>query len=118
MRSTRLVTVVHPDVGIRILVKSLLEAHKCAVSTDHSLRDLARTEHVIQPDIILVDRTLVSQEGIDILTDMNRKWEEAHIVFLPEGLTTEVPNSRLAPQLLAIVDRMLQLKSTRDILAV
>jgi DNA-binding response OmpR family regulator len=118
MRTTRSVTIVHPDVQVRIALRSILEAHGCTVTTDHSLRDLASTQGGVSPDVILADRSQVGHEGIEILTELNRKWEEAVIVFLPEGLTSDAPNSTLGPQLLGIVDRMLMLKSTREILTV
>ena len=118
MRTTRSITIVHPEVKVRIALRSIFEAHACTVTTDHSLRDLASTKGDVCPDVILVDRAQVTQEGIEILTELNRIWEEAVIVFLPEGLTSDIPQSTLRPQLLGVVDRMLTLKSTREILSV
>jgi DNA-binding response OmpR family regulator len=117
MRTSRSVTVVHSDVKVRIALRSLLEAHGCTVTTDHCLRDLASTASDILPDLILVERDLLAREGIEILTDLSRKWAESVSIFLPEGLTAETVHA-FRPQLLAIVDRMLELALTRDILTV
>jgi DNA-binding response OmpR family regulator len=119
MRTSRSVTIAHPDVKVRIALRSILEAHGCTVNTDHCLRDLASTEGGISPDLILVDRGLLEREGIEILTELSRKWRESVPILLPEGLTAETVNSSsFGPQFLAIVDRMLGLALTRDILTV
>lgn len=119
MRTSRSVTVVHPDVKVRIALRSILETHGCTVTTDHCLRDLASTGAEISPDLILVDRDLLAREGIEILTELSRKWKEAVPILLPEGLTAEtVHTSSFGPQFLSIVDRMLGLALTRDILTV
>ena len=118
MRTSRSVTVVHSDVEVRSVLRTILESHGCAVTTDHSLRDLASTKGDNRPDVILVDRTLLACEGIDLLTELNRKWGDAVTVFLPDGLTCDSEKSSLRPQLLAIVDRMLALKPTREILTI
>ena len=116
MRTSRSVTVVHPDVQVRIALRSILEAHGCTVTTDHCLRDLALAAGGIVPDLILVDRSLLAREGIEILTELSRKWNESVPVFLREGLTADAVQTSFRPQLLAIVDRMLELALTRDIL--
>ena len=116
MRTSRSVTVVHPDVTIRITLRNILESHGCTVTTDHCLRDLASSSAELRPDVILLDRSLLANEGVDILTELNRKWGEAITVFLPDGLTCESAKAGHRPQLLAIVDRMLELNPTSDIL--
>src|ERR1043165_7931725 len=116
MRTSRSVTVVHSDIKVRIALRTILESHGCSVTTAHSLRDLASANGDVRPDVILVDRTLLAYEGIDLLTELNRKWEDAVTVFLPDGLTCDSEGSSLGPQLLAIIDRMLALKPTREIL--
>jgi FixJ family two-component response regulator len=118
MRTSKSVTVVHPDSKTRILLRSLLEGHGCTVATDHSCADLLTGSVDARPDVILVDRALLSREGIDVLSDLSRRWEEAQVVFLPEDLGGAGARAAIGPQLLGIVDRMLQLKPTREILAV
>ena len=115
MRTSRVVTVVHPDSKVRIALRSILEAHGCTVATDHSCADLL-SDACVRPDLILLDRSL-SDEGFDILSQLSHKWEEAEIVFLPEGMTKETMKSASVPQLLGIVDRLLQMRTTRDLLA-
>jgi len=118
MRSTRSVTIVHPDVKVRITLRTLLEANGCTVTTDHGLRDLASTTGDFRPDIILVERSLLLEEGIDILSELQRKWDEAMIVYLPEELSADAGRAGLGAQLIGIIDRMLELKPTREILKV
>jgi DNA-binding response OmpR family regulator len=108
--------VVHPDSKVRIALRSTLEAHGCIVATDHSCPDLL-SDGSLRPDLILLDRSL-SDEGFDVLSRLNQKWEEAEIVFLPEGMTKEATKSAAIPQLLGIVDRFLQMRTTRDLLAI
>src|SRR5689334_23220783 len=118
MRTSKSVMVVHPDSKVRILLRSLLEDHGCTVATDHSCADLMTGSADARPDVILVDRTLLSREGIDVLSDLSRRWQEAQIVFLPEGLAGAGARAAIGPQLEGVVDRMLSLKPTREILAV
>jgi DNA-binding response OmpR family regulator len=115
MRSSKVVTVVHPDSKVRIALRSTLEAHGCTVATDHSCADLL-SDTSVRPDLILLDRSL-SDDGFDVLSRLSQKWEEAEIVFLPEGMTREATKSAAIPQLLGIVDRFLRMRTTRDLLA-
>ena len=115
MRSSKVVTVVHPDSKVRIALRSTLEAHGCTVATDHSCADLL-SDASVRPDLILLDRSL-SDEGFDVLSRLSQKWEEAEIVFLPEGMGKETTKHAVIPQLLGIVDRFLQMRTTRDLLA-
>jgi DNA-binding response OmpR family regulator len=114
MRPSRAVMAVHPDSEMRVMLRSMLEAHGCTVATDHSCGDvLARN---VQPQVILVDRSLLPHEGIDVLTQLNQRWPEAQIVFLPEEMDHTTKGS-LEPQLLGIVERMLKMRPTREILS-
>jgi DNA-binding response OmpR family regulator len=115
MRTSKVVAVVHPDSKVRIALRSTLEAHGCTVATDHSCSDLL-SDASVRPELILLDRSL-SDEGFDVLSRLSQKWEEAEIVFLPEGMTRETTESAAIPQLLGIVDRFLQMRTTRDLLA-
>jgi DNA-binding response OmpR family regulator len=116
MKTSKVVTVVHPDSKVRIALRSTLEAHGCTVATDHSCADLL-SDPSIRPDLILLDRSLLAEEGFQVLSEMNHKWEEAEVLFLPEGLDGETGKAAATPQLLQIVDRLLQMRTTRELLA-
>ena len=116
MRTSKVVTVVHADSKIRVALRSALEAHGCTVAADHSCADLM-SDASVRPDLILLDRSLLSNEGIDVLSQVNHKWEEIEIVFLPDGMTLQTADTGSIPQLLRIVDRLLEMRTTRDLLA-
>ena len=118
MRTTKAVTVVHPESRIRIALRTLLEAHGCTVSTDYSCGDLLSGNSDVKPDLLLVDRRLLEHEGLDVLSQLTAKWQECEIVLLPESVNDEAGAKALASQLLRIVDRLLEMRSTRDILSV
>jgi FixJ family two-component response regulator len=111
------VTVVHPDSKVRIALRSILESHGCAVATDHSCSDLMTGESPCRPDLILLDRSLLATEGFGVLSQLNQKWQEMEIVFLPEGIKADSAKTEATPQLLKIVDRLLRMRTTREILA-
>lgn len=114
MKKSKVVTVVHPDSKIRILLRSTLEKRGYTVATDHSCKDLMTGDSGVRPDLILLDRSLLGEEGLDVLSQLNRKWIETEIVFLPEGLS---PTSSSFAQILNNVDRLLRMKTTRELLA-
>jgi len=118
MRTSKVVTVVHPDSKIRIVLRSMLEAHGCTVATDHSCSDLLSDRTRLQPDLILLDRSLMDDEGVEVLAQLSQKWGETEIVFLPESLRGDSPSSSPISQLLPIIDRFLQMRSTRELLAI
>jgi DNA-binding response OmpR family regulator len=118
MRTTKAITVVHPDSLVRIALRSILESYGCNVATDHSCSDLVSGRSDPRPDLILVDRGLLDHEGLEILSQLNKKWDETEIVFLPESLNSTSAAAAFAPQLLRIIDRLLKMRSTREILAV
>jgi DNA-binding response OmpR family regulator len=118
MSSTKAVTVVHPDSKVRIALRTVLEAHGCAVATDHSIGDLLSGADDFRPNLILLDRSLLAREGIEVLSQLNQKWEETELLFLPEGLGAENQRSALTSQLLVVIDRLLSLRTTREMLAV
>ena len=118
MRTTKAVTIVHPDCRIRIALRGLLEAHGCTVSTDFSCADLLAGKSDLRPDLILIDHRLLEHEGLDVLSQLRRRWEESEIVLLPDSVNDEAGAVALATQLLRVVDRLLQMRTTRDILAV
>ena len=116
MRTSKVVLVVHPDSKARVFLRATLEAHGYVVATGHCCRDLLCGESGPAPDVILLDRSLVSQQGLDVLSDLNRKWKDAETVFLPE----EVPTSGhpAISNMLGIIDRLLKMEPTRGLLAV
>jgi FixJ family two-component response regulator len=116
MRTSKVVTVVHPDSKVRIALRSILERHGCTVATDHSCADLL-SDSSIRPDLILLDRSLLGEEGCDVLSRLSQKWDDTEVVFLPEGLSTEMGKSASTTELLGIVDRLLKMRTTREILA-
>lgn len=116
MRSSKVVTVVHSNSNVRTALRSALETHGCTVATDQSCAALL-SDSSIRPDLILLDRSLLGREGFGVLSRLNRRWEEAEVVFLPEGLASETGETTGAPEILPIVDRLLQMRSTRELLA-
>jgi DNA-binding response OmpR family regulator len=116
MKTSKVVTVAHPDSKVRIVLRSALEAHGCIVATDHSCADLL-SDSSLRPDLILLDRSLMGEDGSNILSQLNHKWEETEIVFLPEGLASETGKAAATVQLLTIVDRLLKMRTTRELLA-
>lgn len=116
MSRSRTVTVVHPDSRIRISLRTLLEGHGCTVATYPSCADLISGKSDFQPDLIFIDHSLLASEGIDVLYQLNHKWDEAETVFLSENLSHEMMKPGYAPQFLLIVDRLLQMQTTRELL--
>ena len=116
MKHSKVVTVVHPSSKVRIALRSILEAHGCTVTTDHSCTDLLSGQSPAVPDLILLDRSLLDHEGFDVLARLNRKWGDVETVFLPEN-TGEIERSVLTARLLPIIDRLLKLRTTSDLLA-
>lgn len=112
MSSSKLVTVVHPDSRTRIALRSTLEAHGCTVATDHSCTDLMSDESGMHPSVILIDRSLLGDEGVDVLSRLSHKWEEAEVVVLPD----EASREDTASTVLRVVDRLLQRLTSRELL--
>lgn len=118
MNATKTVTVIHPDSTVRIALRSLLQSHGCTVATDHSCRDLMSAKPDFTPNLILLDRSQLRDEGVEVLAQLNRRWGETEIVFLPEGLALDPAKSPQAKQLLQIIDRLLRMRTTSELLAV
>ena len=112
MRS-KLVVVVHPDSKARIALRTALERRGIPVATDHSCDDLLAWASDLSPDLVLVDRSLAAVDGVERLSEIRRKWKESETVLLPEDL-----GAASLVSLLSIVDRLLGMRSTRDLLAV
>jgi DNA-binding response OmpR family regulator len=113
MRPSKMVTVVHPSSKARIALRRILETHGCAVATDHSCDDLLTGQSTVTPDLILLDRSLLSDEGVNVLHRLNNKWTDAEIVFLPE----DVSSSTFAARLLPIIDRLLKMRTDGELLS-
>jgi len=107
------VIVVHPDSKSRIALRGVLESRGIHVATDHSSADLLAWTSDLRPDLVLLDRSLVAVDGVDLLSEIRRKWKETEIVLLPEEL-----GDRSFTTLLDIVDRLLGMRTTRELLAV
>jgi len=117
MRTSRAVTVVHPDSRARIALRALLESHRCTVATDYSCADLVSGGPDPRPDVILLDRSLLEREGVGVLSELNRKWDDTEIVVLPEAVNGTAASSAYAEQLLRNVERLLDMRTTREILS-
>jgi len=117
MKSSKLVTVVHPDDAVRGSLRSTLERQGYRVATDHSCRRLLSGERKIRPDLILLDRSLLCDDGIDLVSRLSRLWQEAQTLFLPESLSQDASTSRSLPPLLEVIDRLLGMSSTRELLS-
>ncbi|HZE96854.1 MAG TPA: hypothetical protein VE981_07500 [Planctomycetota bacterium] len=118
MGASKIVTVVHPDSRTRILLRSVLQNHGCEVLTDHSWSHLLSDSSGAVPAVILIDRSLIHQDVGDGLSILQRKWVDSEIVLLPGDLMTADTVTSTVTQLLAHVDRLLAMKTTREILSV
>ena len=110
---SKLVIVVHPDSKVRIRLRTALEKRGILVATDHSCSDLLSWTSDLRPALVLVDRSLTNADGVELLSEIQRKWKETETVLLPEDLGGAALDS-----LLAIVDRFLGMRTTRELLAV
>jgi len=107
------VIVLHPESQVRIMLRSELERRGLLVATDHSGADLLAWASDLRPDLVLVDRSILEREGLELLSSMANRWPEAENVRLPETLD---PASLAS--LLGHVERLLHMHSTRRLLAV
>ena len=115
MKSSKLVTVIHPDHVVRRSLSSALRRHGYRVAADHSCRNLLSRDPGISPDVILLDRSVLSESGEDVLSELRCLWDEAQTLFLPEGLN-HAGGSSLS-SLLEVLERLLSMRSIRDLLA-
>ena len=117
-QAQKTVAVVHSDGAVRVTLRSLLRAHGCSVVILSSCQEFLEDSSPLVPDLILLDRLLLPQESLPMLSRLSSKWSETPLVFLPEdlGLSREV--SRSLSQLLGIIDRFLQMATTLELLAV
>lgn len=106
------VVVVHPDSKARIALRKALESRGLSVATDHSCNDLLTGDSDLKPDLVLIDRSMLSEDGVDLLSEISKKWKESLSVLLPEDLGS--PGFGV---LLGHVDRLLGMRSTRELLA-
>jgi FixJ family two-component response regulator len=118
VNTSKVVTVIHPDARARVLLRSVLQAQGRTVATDHSCTDLLSDHSGIDPAVILMDRSLLAREGLDVLSLLCRKWKESQVVFLPEGLEAADDGSVVIVQLLRHVERLLAMRTTGELLAV
>ena len=118
MNTPKTVTVVHPASQVRIALRGILEMHGWAVATDHSPADLLMGDSGVRPDLILLDRSLLADVGPDMLSRLRQRWEDTEIVFLPAAMTRDEEITNYLSPLLGIVDRLLNMRTTREILAI
>jgi len=107
------VMVVHPDSSVRRALQLALENRGIRIATDQTSAGLLACDPGLRPDLVLLDRSVAAGQGIDLLSEISRKWKETVTVFLPEDL-----GGASLGALLNIVDRLLGMRSTRDLLAV
>jgi len=117
MKSSKLVTVIHPDDAVRGSLRLTLERQGYRVATDPSCGSLLSGERRIRPDLILLDRSVLSDEGVDLVSRLSQLWQEAQTLFLPESLSQDCDRSRSLPPLLDVIDRLLGMSSTRELLS-
>jgi len=112
-----MVMVVHPDTQTRILLRSMLQDQGRKVVTGDSWLDLIGDRSGAAPDIILLDRSLLNPERMDVLSSVHQKWNNAEIVYLPEGLNNPKTRADSMIQLLRHLDRLLAMMPTHELLA-
>jgi len=117
MSDSKTILVVHPDSRVRALLRSLLEDQGRNVWTGHSWSDLLSDPSGDAPAVILMDRSYLGLEGLGVLSLCCRKWTDTEVVLLPDGFETASSGGDSFVQLLGHVDRLLSMKSTRELLA-
>lgn len=118
MEFPKVVVVLHPESQVRMLLRSVLQDARRTVLTDHSWSDLLADRSSAVPSVILMDRSMLDHAGMDVLSQLRQKWSEAEIVFLPEGLLRPEATQVALSHLTRHVDRLLSMKTTRELLAV
>jgi len=116
--SAERILIVDDDDDILLIVQTILTSAGYSTSLARNGREGVDMALDVHPDLILVDRSLLDREGLEILSQLTRKWSESEIIFLPESLNSTGAAAAFAPQLLRNVDRLLKMRSTREILAV
>lgn len=116
MKDSRIVMAVHPESRMRILLRSMLQDPSRTVLTDHSWTDLLADRESTAPAIILLDRSFLGQDCVDVLSLIHERWPDAEIVILPEALESGETCRDAMIQLMRHVDRLLAMKSTRELL--
>lgn len=118
MSTSKTVAVIHPDAQARILIRSILQSRGHAVISDHSCSDMLADRSGASPAVILLDRSLLDREGIELLSQLAQKWQDSELFFLPKGSEIAGAMSVSLPQVVANVERLLAMRSTRELLAV
>ncbi|MBV8879797.1 MAG: hypothetical protein JO332_07535 [Planctomycetaceae bacterium] len=112
MSMPKTAAVVHPDPKTRVALRSTLESLGCYVATAESCGDLLKGAPRLEPDLVLLDRSVLAREGTDWLTELHRAWTEMETVFLPDGL-----NAPGIGALTGILDRLLGMTTRKELLA-
>ena len=111
MSNSTIVTAVHPDSKIRILLRSALQDPTRTVLTDHSWADLLADAAAPRPSVIILHRSFIGQDCVDVLALFQERWPGIDIVVLPESLEDEGTRRDALIQLLRQVDQLLAPKS-------
>lgn len=112
---SKIVTAVHPDSQVRILLRCVLQDRARTVLTDHSWRDLLADGGAPQPSVLLIDRSFIGEHGMDVLHLLHERWPDSEILILPEALEVEERRRDAMVQLLRHVDRLLAMKTSREL---
>jgi len=117
MNPSKTIVVLHPQAGQRLLLRSVLQDHGRSVVTDLSCSDLLTDPSGLTPAVILLDRSYVAADGVDVLTRLQQKWPDTEVVILPQALEqTETWRDSII-QILKHLDRLISMKSTTELLA-
>ena len=117
MNPSKTIVVLHPQAGQRLLLRSVLQDHGRSVVTDLSCSDLLADPSGLTPAVILLDRSYVAADGVDVLTRLQQKWPDTEVVILPQALEqTETWRDSII-QILKHLDRLISMKSTTELLA-
>ncbi len=116
MKASKFVMVIHPDSDMRNALRSVLQDHQRRVITGDSWLDLISDRSGESPAVILLDRTLLNPEKVDVLSLLHQRWTDSEIVLLPEGLENPGTRADTMIQLLRHIDRLLAMTSTRELL--
>src|SRR5581483_5558099 len=117
MSDSKTILVVHPDSKVRGRLRSLLEELGRDVRAGQSWSRLLSDPSLVAPAVIVMDRSYLGREGLDILSLCRRKWTDTEVVLLPEGFETASSGGDSFVQLCRHVDRLLSMKSTKELLA-
>ena len=107
MKDSRIVTALHPNSTMRILLRSMLQDPGRTVITDHSWTDLLADSDAPAPDVLLLDPSFIGQDDVDVPSLLHERWPHAEVVVLPPGLDDDALRRDAMIRLLRTVDDLL-----------